>query len=110
MFRTSVSCAGHLVFLVQISSSLCNLGVLCVSVVVGMYDTKTTEAQRTQRLHREDDFSLMRSFIIMVDYNLTLIKPLVGIGASKASGVPDEKERRSVDMKLLVLKSDRKST
>src|ERR1041384_1660702 len=35
------------------------------------------------------------------DYNLTLIKPLAGMGASKASGVPDEKERRRVDMKLL---------
>src|SRR6185436_11372285 len=35
------------------------------------------------------------------DYNLTLIKPLAGMGASKASGVSDEKERRRVDMKLL---------
>jgi tetratricopeptide (TPR) repeat protein len=35
------------------------------------------------------------------DYNLTLIKPLAGMGASKASGASDEKERRRVDMKLL---------
>src|SRR4029079_377229 len=34
--------------------SLCNLCVLCVSVVIGMCDTTTTEAQRTQRLHREE--------------------------------------------------------
>ncbi len=34
--------------------SLCNLCVLCVSVVIGMHDTTATESQRTQRLHRED--------------------------------------------------------
>ena len=34
--------------------SLCNLCVLCVFVVIGIHDTTTTEAQRTQRLHREE--------------------------------------------------------
>ena len=34
--------------------SLCNLCVLCGSVVEGMHDTTTTETQRTQRLHREE--------------------------------------------------------
>ena len=34
--------------------SLRNLCVLCVSVVIGMCDTTTTEAQRTQSLHREE--------------------------------------------------------
>src|SRR5215207_10459046 len=33
--------------------SLCCLCVLCVSVVVFSNDSSTTEAQRTQRLHRE---------------------------------------------------------
>ena len=36
------------------SSSLCNLCVLCVSVVVFFEQFLTTEAQRTQRLHREE--------------------------------------------------------
>src|SRR6185436_15827006 len=35
------------------------------------------------------------------DYNLTLIKPLAGMGASKASGVPDEKERRRVEYEVV---------
>src|ERR1044072_2600998 len=39
------------VFIVFASGTL--LCVLCVSVVIGMYDTTTTETQRTQRLHRE---------------------------------------------------------
>ena len=34
--------------------SLCNLCVLCVSVVVFPKQSSTTEAQRTQRLHREE--------------------------------------------------------
>src|SRR6185369_524332 len=34
-------------------SSLCNLCVLCVSVVNDCLGKTTTEAQRTQRLHRE---------------------------------------------------------
>jgi hypothetical protein len=34
-------------------SSLCNLCVLCASVVVVFQIPITTEAQRTQRLHRE---------------------------------------------------------
>jgi hypothetical protein len=34
--------------------SLCNLCVLCVSVVVFPKPSSTTEAQRTQRLHREE--------------------------------------------------------
>ena len=34
--------------------SLCNLGVLCVSVVTISQQKLTTEAQRTQRLHREE--------------------------------------------------------
>src|SRR5690349_24193029 len=34
--------------------SLCNLCVLCDSVVVETRDTTTTESQRTQRLHREE--------------------------------------------------------
>jgi len=40
--------------------SLCNLCVLCVSVVDFFNNSLTTEAQRTQRLHREKlhvDFS-----------------------------------------------------
>src|SRR6185369_2059225 len=40
--------------------SLCNLCVLCVSVVVFPKQSSTTEAQRTQRTHREEhvnDFS-----------------------------------------------------
>jgi len=40
--------------------SLCYPCVLCVSVVVFSNNSSTTEAQRTQRLHREDvrlDFS-----------------------------------------------------
>ena len=36
------------------SDSLCNLCVLCISVVVVSNDSLTTEAQRTQRLHREE--------------------------------------------------------
>ena len=39
-------------------SSLCNLCVLCVSVVIGMSDITTTETQRTQSLHRENDFAV----------------------------------------------------
>src|SRR5215208_779421 len=34
--------------------SLCNLCVLCVSVVYYYQEKTTTEAQRTQRLHREE--------------------------------------------------------
>src|SRR6185369_6869824 len=34
-------------------SSLCNLGVLCASVVEDCLGKTTTETQRTQRLHRE---------------------------------------------------------
>jgi len=34
--------------------SLCNLCVLCASVVNEFRVTTTTEAQRTQRLHREE--------------------------------------------------------
>ena len=39
------------------TSSLCNLCVLCAFVVKELFDTTTTEAQSTQRLHRESDFS-----------------------------------------------------
>src|SRR6185369_17547442 len=35
------------------SNSLCNLCVLCVSVVIYREQTLTTETQRTQRLHRD---------------------------------------------------------
>jgi len=35
------------------NSSLCNLCVLCVSVVISPNHFLTTETQRTQRLHRE---------------------------------------------------------
>jgi len=34
--------------------SLCNLGVVCVSVVKKMQRTDTTETGRTPRLHREE--------------------------------------------------------
>src|SRR6185369_8797300 len=34
-------------------SSLCNLSVLCASVVEDCLEKTTTETQRTQRLHRE---------------------------------------------------------
>src|SRR6185369_14951579 len=37
----------------DLCSSLCNLCVLCVSVVNDCLEKTTTEAQRTQRLHRE---------------------------------------------------------
>ena len=33
--------------------SLCNLRVLCVSVVKGMQQTHTTETLRAERLHRD---------------------------------------------------------
>ena len=33
--------------------SLCHLCVLCVSVVIGMHDTTTTETQRIQSIHRD---------------------------------------------------------
>ena len=36
------------------AASLCTLCVLCDSVVIGMFDTSTTESQRTQRAHREE--------------------------------------------------------
>jgi hypothetical protein len=36
------------------SNSLCNLSVLCVSVVDLLRKTLTTETQRTRRLHREE--------------------------------------------------------
>ena len=38
--------------------SLCVLCVLSVSVVNGLWKTFTTEAQRTQRLHREETLKL----------------------------------------------------
>src|SRR5215217_8868845 len=38
---------------IECTSSLCNLCVLCVSVVVCPGKLKPTETQRTQRLHRE---------------------------------------------------------
>ena len=41
--------------------SLCNLCVLCVSVVILAEEQSTTETQSTQRLHREDEqLSLLR--------------------------------------------------
>jgi len=41
--------------------SLCNLCVIRVSVVIGTRDITTTEAQRTQRLHREEfNFGALR--------------------------------------------------
>jgi hypothetical protein len=38
------------------SNSLCNLCALCVSVVAFVLDKITTEAQKTQRLHREERY------------------------------------------------------
>jgi hypothetical protein len=46
--------AAPLLSRVLIWISLCNLCVLCDSVVIVIRVTTTTESQRTQRLHRED--------------------------------------------------------
>src|ERR1044072_6772369 len=44
----------------NLNSSLCNLCVLCASVVVLPIDPLTTETQRTPRLHREANHGLLR--------------------------------------------------
>src|SRR6187549_2530088 len=46
--------AKHIIAAVIGISSLCTLGVLCVSVVKKRRRTRTTETQRTLRLHREE--------------------------------------------------------
>lgn len=51
---------------IGLRSSLCNLRVLCVSVVDGLLHLTTTESQRTQRLHR-GIFKRFTSVLILVE-------------------------------------------
>jgi len=46
---------------------LCAISLfLCVSVVIAAYDTTTTEAQRTQRLHTESKDEIESSVTVIV--------------------------------------------
>ena len=55
--------------------SLCNFCVLCVSVVVFLRHSLTTEAQRTQRLHREEPVNPF--FGQAVELNFSLAHQLI---------------------------------
>src|SRR5687768_12287030 len=57
-------------------NSLCNLSVLCASVVASIRATSTTETQRTRRLHRERP--LLVGFLIL----------LASVGVGKAQDTP----------------------
>src|ERR1700752_3934543 len=70
--------------------SLCNLGVLCASVVIGMHDTTTTETQRTPRLHREGHHRLP-AWLVRQNVSTDLIESaeFSGIALFEVAALPD---------------------
>src|SRR6185437_3715886 len=82
------------------ASSLCSLCVLCVSVVKKSFVKTTTETQRTQRLHREEQcvttfqakprqllitLLLLQRFYLLVDHCLHRIEAC-SLGANRVDG------------------------
>jgi outer membrane protein insertion porin family len=77
-------------------SSLCNLGVLCDSVVSFAAVLSTTETQRTQRLHRED--SLLNRLALWV---LVAFLPLATAYGKDATRIEDYEGRQITSVELV---------